>query len=72
MQFVTYYYILEYFMETFTVEEIAQYLKLHEYTVRRLARSGKIPSFKAGGQWRFRRDEIDKWSKKETGVTDNR
>lgn len=50
-------------METFTVEELAEYLKLHEYTIRRLAREGKIPSFKAGGQWRFRKDEIDNWSK---------
>lgn len=50
-------------METFTVEELAKHLKLHEFTVRRLAREGKIPSFKAGGQWRFRKDEIDKWSK---------
>jgi len=50
-------------METFTVEELAKYLKLHEYTIRRLARDGKVPSFKAGGQWRFRRDEINKWSK---------
>ncbi len=49
-------------METFTVEELAMYLKLHEYTIRRLARVGKIPSFKAGGQWRFRKDEIDRWS----------
>ena len=50
-------------MGTFTVEELAKYLKLHKYTIRRHARSGKIPSFKAGGQWRFRKDEIDKWSK---------
>ena len=50
-------------METFTVEELAKYLKLHEYTIRRHARSSKIPSFKAGGQWRFRKDEIDKWSR---------
>ena len=51
-------------METLKVEELAQYLKLHEYTVRRLAKAGKIPSFKAGGQWRFRKDEIDSWSKR--------
>jgi excisionase family DNA binding protein len=49
-------------METFTVEELAKYLKLHEYTIRRLARSGKIPSFKAGGQWRFDKFEIKKWT----------
>ena len=51
-------------METFTVEELAKYLKLHEYTIRRLARAGKIPSFKAGGQWRFRKDDIEQWSRK--------
>jgi excisionase family DNA binding protein len=50
-------------METFTVDELAAYLKLHAYTIRRLAREGKIPSFKAGGQWRFRKDEIDTWSR---------
>jgi len=48
-------------METFTVEELAKYLKLHEYTIRRLARAGKVPSFKAGGQWRFDKAEIQKW-----------
>lgn len=51
-------------METFTVEELAKYLKLHEFSVRRLAREGKIPSFKAGGQWRFDKLEIQKWSQK--------
>jgi len=49
--------------EAYTAEEIAKYLKLHPYTVRRLARERKIPAFRAGGQWRFRKDEIDKWSK---------
>ncbi|MCH7590646.1 helix-turn-helix domain-containing protein [PVC group bacterium] len=50
-------------METFTVEELAAYFKLHEYTIRRLAREGKIPSFKAGGQWRFDLKEIEEWKK---------
>lgn len=50
-------------METFRVDELAAYLKLHVYTIRRLAREGKVPSFKAGGQWRFRKDEINAWSK---------
>jgi excisionase family DNA binding protein len=50
-------------MDTYTVEEVAKALKLHPYTVRRLIREGKMPAFKAGGQWRFRKDEIEKWSK---------
>lgn len=49
--------------EAYTAEEIAEYLRLHPYTIRRLAREKKIPAFRAGGQWRFRKDEIDKWSK---------
>ena len=50
-------------METFTVEELAAYFKLHEYKIRRLAREGRIPSFKAGGQWRFDLKEIEEWKK---------
>ena len=50
-------------VKAFTSEEMAEYLRLHPYTIRRLAREGKIPAFRAGGQWRFRKDEIDDWSK---------
>lgn len=50
-------------VKAFTSEEIAGYLRLHPYTIRRLAREGKIPAFRVGGQWRFRKDEIDTWSK---------
>lgn len=59
-------------IETYTVEEVASSLKLHPYTVRRLAREKKIPAFRVGGQWRFRKDEIDKWSKKEAGVVEDK
>ena len=59
-----------------TVEEIAEALKLHPYTIRRLCREGKIPAFSAilyggsasgekfGGQWRFREEEIEEWRSK--------
>ena len=50
-------------VETYTAEEVAGYLKLHPYTVRRLAREKQIPAFRVGGQWRFRKDEIDRWSR---------
>ena len=51
-----------------TVEEVAEALKLHPYTVRRLCREGKIPCFKFGGQWRFKKTEIDNFPKKNYGV----
>ncbi len=50
-------------METdiLTVKELSEYLKLNEKTAYRLAADGKIPGFKVGGAWRFRKSEIDKW-----------
>ena len=49
--------------EFLTVEEVAKALNLHPYTVRRLCREEKIPCFRFGGQWRFRKDEMEKWSR---------
>ncbi len=44
-----------------TIKAISEYLKLAEKTAYRLAAQGKIPGFKVGGSWRFRRSEIDAW-----------
>jgi len=47
-----------------TIAEVAEYLSLHELTVRRLAREGEIPALKLGRQWRVKRDLLDKWIEK--------
>ncbi|MGE0175205.1 MAG: helix-turn-helix domain-containing protein [Oligoflexales bacterium] len=47
--------------EIFTIKELALYLKLAEKTAYRLASEGKLPGFKVGGAWRFRKIEIDSW-----------
>ena len=52
--------------EIFTLDEVAAYLKVGKRTVYRLAAGKKIPAFKVGGTWRFRRQEIDLWIKKQT------
>lgn len=52
------------FIETYTVDEVAHALKLHPYTIRRLSRERKIPAFKFGGQWRFKKEDIDLLIKK--------
>ncbi len=49
--------------EFYTAEEIAKVLRLHPYTIRRLSREKKIPAFKFGGQWRYPKDEIKKWTR---------
>jgi len=52
--------------EVMTVEELAAYFKLHPLTVRRLARDGEIPAFKAGRQWRIQRDVLDAWMEEQS------
>jgi excisionase family DNA binding protein len=47
--------------EIFTLKELAFYLKLAEKTAYRLASEGKLPGFKIGGSWRFRKSELERW-----------
>jgi len=54
---------------TYLVEEVSEYLRFHPYTIRRLAREGKIPAFKAGGQWRFDINEIEQWKNEHRSPT---
>lgn len=44
-----------------TIKEVSSYLKITEKTAYRLTAEGKIPGFKVGGAWRFRKQEIDTW-----------
>ncbi len=44
-----------------SVDELAKYLKLKPVTLYKLLRQGKVPGFKVGGTWRFRRATIDEW-----------
>ncbi|MDK9358403.1 helix-turn-helix domain-containing protein [Lelliottia sp. V106_10] len=44
-----------------TLKEVASYLKLAEKTAYRLASESKLPGFKVGGSWRFRKDDLEKW-----------
>jgi excisionase family DNA binding protein len=47
--------------DVMTIKELSEYLKLAEKTAYRLAAEGKIPGFKVGASWRFRKSEIDRW-----------
>lgn len=47
--------------EIMTLKEVADYLKLAEKTAYRLASEGKLPGFKVGGSWRFKREDIERW-----------
>jgi len=39
--------------EVYTVHEVAQLLKVHEATIWRWCRSGNLPAFRVGQQWRI-------------------
>ncbi len=47
--------------EILGAKEVAEYLHVHLFTVHRLAREGRLPAFKIGADWRFRRDSLERW-----------
>jgi len=42
-------------------KDVADYLKVHLFTVHKYARQGKLPAFKIGADWRFNRKSIERW-----------
>lgn len=44
-----------------TVQEVARYLRMKPVTIYKHAAQGKIPGFKVGASWRFKRRTIDQW-----------
>lgn len=44
-----------------TVSELAKYLRLHEQTVYKMAKEGRLPAYKVGNRWRFEKSTIDIW-----------
>jgi len=43
------------------VKEVAEYLGLAEVTIYRLLAKREIPAKKIGGQWRFMKEDVDRW-----------
>jgi len=44
-----------------TVNEIAQYLRVHATTIYRLLKENRVPAFRVGSDWRFSRRAVDRW-----------
>jgi excisionase family DNA binding protein len=44
-----------------TARDLSNYLKVHPSTVYRLLKSGQLPAFRVGSDWRFNREQIDHW-----------
>jgi len=44
-----------------TIDEVAKYLRLKKVTIYKHAQDRKIPGFKVGSAWRFKKTSVDKW-----------
>jgi len=44
-----------------TVRDLSNYLRIHPSTVYRLLKTGQLPAFRVGSDWRFNVEEIDRW-----------
>lgn len=44
-----------------TIKDVANYLKVNERTIYRLAASGELPGFKIGNSWRFKKCELEQY-----------
>jgi len=47
------------------VADAATYFGLTEYTVRKMAKEGRIPAAKLGRAYRFRKEDIDNYIKQQ-------
>ncbi len=45
----------------FNVQELAAYLRMKPVTIYKHAKAGKLPCFKVGANWRFKKSTIDRW-----------
>lgn len=49
-----------------TLTQIADFLKVTERTIYRLAAAKQIPAFKVGGTWRFSKAESSQWIQRQS------
>ena len=55
--------------EILNIKEVAALLRVAEKTAYTLAQNSELPGFKVGGQWRFRRRDIEAWIDAQTHRT---
>ncbi len=49
-----------------TIDDLAAYIQLPKSSLYKLAQEGKVPGQKVGKHWRFHKDAIDDWLKRDT------
>lgn len=51
-----------------TVKEVAALLRVSPQTLYKMLEQRSIPAVKVGSQWRFDRDQIKEWIRKQSGA----
>ena len=49
-----------------TVHDVAEYLRLSEAKVYKMANEGRVPALRMGRTWRFKKEILDEWIRRET------
>jgi excisionase family DNA binding protein len=52
--------------EVLTVKEVSELLKIHESTIYKMAKEGRIPAFRLASEWRFLKDQLVHWIAEQT------
>ena len=55
-----------------TTVQVAEYLKVDKFTIYRLVAQKKIPAFRVGSQWRFKKSVIEDWLMTNSNIKDKR
>ena len=55
-------------VKVLTLEEVANYLRVHPSTIYRLLKKRELPAFKVGSDWRFNLESIDRWRSSAEGA----
>jgi D-beta-D-heptose 7-phosphate kinase/D-beta-D-heptose 1-phosphate adenosyltransferase len=51
--------------DVMTIAELAAYLRCNKSTIYRLIKREKLPAFRIGSDWRFKRELIEKWTEEQ-------
>jgi len=51
-----------------TTDQVARYLTVDKFTIYRLVTQKKIPAFKVGNQWRFKKSMLEEWLLKNSNL----
>lgn len=50
-------------MKLYTIDEVAEYLRVTRRTIYRYIKQGKLPAYRVGDSWRFSDEDISEYLK---------